>query len=38
MVGDEIRPIVLKELRSEIAPFIQLIFERSLATGEVASD
>ena len=25
---DEIRPIVLKELRSEIAPIIQLIFER----------
>ena len=35
---DEIRPIVLKELRSEIAPIIQLIFERSLATGEVPSD
>ena len=32
---DEIRSIVLKELRSEIAPIIQLIFERSLATGEV---
>ena len=26
---DEIRPIVLKELRLEIAPIIQLIFERS---------
>ena len=35
---DEIRPIVLRELRSEIAPIIQLIFERSLATGEVPSD
>ena len=35
---DEIRPIVLKELRSEIAPIIQLIFERSLATGEELSD
>ena len=35
---DEIRPIVLKELRSEIAPIIQLIFERSLATGKVPSD
>ena len=32
---DEIRIIVLKELRPEIAPIIQLIFERSLATGEV---
>ena len=30
---DEIRPIVLKERRSEIAPIIQLIVERSLATG-----
>ena len=35
---DEIRPIVLKELRLEIAPIIQLIFERSLATGELPSD
>ena len=35
---DEIRPIVLKELGSEIATIIQLIFERSLATGEVPSD
>ena len=35
---DKIRPIVLKELRSEIAPIIQLIFERSLATGEVPSN
>ena len=35
---DEIPLIVLKELRSEIAPIIQLIFERSLATGEVSSD
>ena len=29
---------MLKELRSEIAPIIQLIFERSLATGEVPFD
>ena len=29
---------MLKELRSEIAPIIQLIFERSLATGEEPSD
>ena len=35
---DEIRIIVLKELRPEIAPIIQLIFERSLATGEVPFD
>ena len=32
---DEIQHIVLKEFRSEI---IKLIFERSLATGEVPSD
>ena len=35
---DEIRIIVLKELRPEIAPIIQLILERSLATGEVPFD
>ena len=35
---DDIWPIVLKEHRSEIAPIIQLIFERSLATGEVPAD
>ena len=35
---DEIRIIVLKELRPEIAPIFQLIFERSLATGEVPFD
>ena len=35
---DEIRPIVLRELRVEIAPVIQLIFEKSLATGKLPSD
>ena len=35
---DEIRPIVLRELRTEIAPIIQLIFEKSLATGKLPSD
>ena len=35
---DEIRPIVLRELRVEIAPVIQLIFEKSLATGALPSD
>ena len=35
---DEIRPIVLRELRVEIAPVIQLIFEKSLATGTLPSD
>ena len=35
---DEIRPIVLRELRTEIAPIIQLIFEKSLFTGKLPSD
>ena len=35
---DEIQPIVLKGLQSEISSIIQLIFERLLATGEVPSD
>ena len=35
---DEVRPIVLRELRVEIAPVIQLIFEKSLATGKLPSD
>ena len=35
---DEIRPIVLRELRTEIAPIIQLIFGKSLATGKLPSD
>ena len=30
---DEIKPSVRKELRNEIAPVIQVIFKRSLATG-----
>ena len=34
----EIRPIVLRELRVEIAPVIQLIFEKSLTTGTLPSD
>ena len=35
---DEIKPVVLRELRNEIAPVIQLIFEKSLATGKLPSD
>ena len=37
---DKIRPIVLRELRTEIAPtgIIQLIFEKSLATGKLPSN
>ena len=30
---DDIKPLVLKELRKEITPVIQVIFERSLETG-----
>ena len=35
---DVIKAIVLRELRIEIAPVIQLIFEKSLATGKLTSD
>ena len=32
---DGIKPVVLKELREEIAPIIQLLFQRSLTTGKI---
>ena len=35
---DEIKPVVLKELRHEIAPIICLLFERSLYTGVLLID
>ena len=35
---DEIKPIVLKELRNEISPVIQIIFERSLQTDQLPKD
>ncbi|MES9882305.1 MAG: reverse transcriptase family protein [Sedimenticola sp.] len=35
---DQMQPLVLQELRHEIAPIIQAIFQRSLDTGEVPSD
>ena len=35
---DEIKPIVLKELRNEISPVIQIIFEKSLQTGQLPKD
>ena len=35
---DNIRPRILKELSSEIAPILTIIFNTSLATGEVPSD
>ena len=35
---DEIKPIVLKELGNEISPAIQIIFEKSLQTGQLPKD
>ena len=35
---DGIRPIILKELREEIAPVIQLHFQKSISTGKIQSD
>ena len=35
---DSIRPILLKELKVELAPIIKVIFERSLQTGKRPAD
>ena len=35
---DSIKPIILKELRLEIAPVICLLFEKSLKTGQLPSE
>ena len=35
---DGIRHIILKELREEIAPVIQLLFKKSISTGKIPSD
>ena len=35
---DKIRPIILKELKVELAPIIKVIFERSLETGKLPTD
>ena len=35
---DRLKPILLKELSEEIAPIIQVIFERSLQTGKLPSE
>ena len=35
---DDIKPIVLKELREEIAPVIKAVFEKSLETGQLPKD
>ena len=32
---DKIRPLILKELKEEISPIIQVIFERSIETGKL---
>ena len=36
--SDKIRPLILKELRNEIAPIIKVIFERSVETGKLPMD
>ncbi|MES9994057.1 MAG: reverse transcriptase family protein, partial [Candidatus Thiodiazotropha sp.] len=35
---DDIKPVVLKELRNEITPVIKAIFEQSLETGQLPKD
>ena len=35
---DKIRPLILKELRVELAPIIKVIFERSLEAGKLPTD
>ena len=35
---DGIKPIILKELREEIAPVIHQIFQKSISTGKIRSD
>ena len=35
---DKLKPILLQELRREIAPILQIIFEQSLQTGKLPAD
>ena len=35
---DKLKPLLLRELREEIAPIIQIIFDRSLKTGKLPAD
>ena len=35
---DRLKPLLLKELRDEIAPISQIIFERSIQTGKLPAD
>ena len=34
---DEINPIILKELREEIASIIQLLFQKKISTGKMST-
>ena len=35
---DKLKPLLLQELRNEIAPILQIIFEQSLQTGKLPAD
>ena len=35
---DRLKPVLLKELREEIAPIVQIIFERSIQTGKLPTE
>ena len=35
---DKLKPVLLMELREEIAPIVQIIFERSIQTGKLPAD
>ena len=35
---DSIKPVVLKQLKTDIAPVISLLFEKTLQTGQLPSD
>ena len=35
---DRLKPLLLRELREEIAPIIKVIFDRSLQTGKLPAD
>ena len=35
---DRLKPLLLRELREEIAPIIKIIFDRSLQTGKLPAD
>ena len=35
---DKLRPLLLKELRAEIAPIIKVIFQKTLETGQIPAE